>query len=169
MLKVLLKKKLTPLASESTSTNLLQPLPPDNNANLTNSSPRVDLAMPPRVPPPTSNSTNSDMQSTNDTPISNSFFHECQCRTMSPKITKQNIDMHSADACKEGILQNLPSNHRYPTRAKTAAAAATIQQLEAKQMKEHSPVTFNFNKHDVHNPPNELKCEHLILTDDKEV
>ena len=57
--------------------------------------------------------------------------------------------------------------HRYPTRTKVARAAATVQQLEASQIKNHSSPTFNFDTCNIENPPNELKYKDLIKSNDK--
>ena len=60
----------------------------------------------------------------------------------------------STKACLQGKLQKPHHPHRHQTRFTAARAAATVQQLEAQQMKEYAPVTLDHKNHDVVNRPN---------------
>ena len=57
--------------------------------------------------------------------------------------------------------------HRYPTRAK-AAAAANATQMEQHQLQSPAPVTHQFLT-DIVNPPSLLKYKQLITTEDKDI
>ena len=51
----------------------------------------------------------------------------------------------SADAYRQGTFQQELPDHHYPARTKVARAAATVQQLEASQLKNLAYPTFNFD------------------------
>ena len=142
------KKKLTLLASESSSFNLRKPFDPLDEPMMTDdSNPSLRVAD----------------EDSNDSPRVVSTL-----RTMN-KIPNKNVNANSASTYADRILENSPSQHRCPISSKVARAAATIQQHEAVQMKNHDPVTCNFQGFDIFNPPNQLKCKNLLLTEDKEL
>ena len=73
-------------------------------------------------------------------------------KTISPKILHDDATKQSAEAYYQRTFQKELPVHRYPTRTKVARAAATVQQLEASQMKNHSSPTFNFDIYNIENP-----------------
>ena len=77
------------------------------------------------------------------------------------------IDKRSADSCLQGAFQKESPSHRYPFRTKVTQDQSTMQQLEATNTKEYVYPILNFDQHDVHNLPNELKCEDLIKSEYK--
>ena len=86
---------------------------------------------------------------------------------MSSKILRSAPSNQSADAYLQGTFQKELPDHLYLTRTKVAWAVSTVQQLEAMPIKNQASPTFNFDKHDIYNPPNELKYEDLIKSEDR--
>jgi len=149
--------KLTPLAPEQTNEDIKIPIT-QNDATVDPprviaKSPRV-IAESPRVK--TSNPSNPE------TLLNKSLY-----RTISPKIVHEDTSKHLAEAYHQGTFQREPPIHRYPTRTKIARAAATVQQLEASQLKHHPSPTFNFDSFSIENPPTELKYKDLLQSEDK--
>ena len=143
-------KKLTPLAPESTNKDLEITFQENNPSTAL---PRV-TAQPPRV----------KSTSLHDPEI---MLNKSYYKTISPKILHDDATKHSAEAYHQGTFQKEPPVHRYPTRTKVARAAATVQQLEASQIKNPSSPTFDFNNFTIENPPNKLKYKDLIKLNDK--
>ena len=50
-----------------------------------------------------------------------------------------------------------------------AQAAATVQQLEALQIKDNSSVTIDFDTFNINNPLNKFKYRNLLKTEDKAI
>jgi len=141
-------KKLTPLAPETINEDIKIPIIQNN---LIVEPPRV-TAEPPKV----------------TTKIPHEMFlNKSQYRTISPKIVHEDTTKHLAEAYHQGTFQREPPTHRYPTRTKTARAAATIQQMEDFQMKNHPSCTYDFDSYTIENPLTELKYKDLLQSEDK--
>ena len=115
------KKKLTPLAPESTKTDLKTPIVTDDpRAKL----PRV-LAESLRVKDRTSNH-------------SDSLFNKSLCKTTLPKIMRNTINKQSEDEHLQAAFQKELPSHHCATRTKVARCESIVQQMEAAQTKERA-------------------------------